>query len=76
MFAGFAFFEFFFENYFQFLKAISSLVKAAYKVAVDQGGAVDEKGTPQTFILSPVFQNMVTELIKTSDRFLNFFGVF
>uniref|UniRef100_A0A914LJG5 Importin N-terminal domain-containing protein n=1 Tax=Meloidogyne incognita TaxID=6306 RepID=A0A914LJG5_MELIC len=48
--------------------AISSLVKAAYKVAVDQGGAVDEKGTPQTFILSPVFQNMVTELIKTSDR--------
>jgi hypothetical protein len=43
-------------------------VKAAYQVAVDQGGAVDDKGTPQTFILSGVYQNMVSELIKTSDR--------
>jgi importin subunit beta-1 len=48
--------------------AISSLVKASFKVAVEQGGAVDEKGTPQTFILSSVFQNMVSELIKTSER--------
>ncbi|KAL3122426.1 hypothetical protein niasHT_001461 [Heterodera trifolii] len=49
--------------------AISSLVKAAYQVAVDSGVAsVDEKGTPQTFILSTVYPNMVQELIKTSDR--------
>uniref|UniRef100_A0A914HA48 Importin N-terminal domain-containing protein n=1 Tax=Globodera rostochiensis TaxID=31243 RepID=A0A914HA48_GLORO len=49
--------------------AISSLVKAAYQVAVDSGiGSVDEKGTPQTFILSSVYPNMVQELIKTSDR--------
>uniref|UniRef100_A0A914D9W3 Importin N-terminal domain-containing protein n=1 Tax=Acrobeloides nanus TaxID=290746 RepID=A0A914D9W3_9BILA len=46
--------------------AISSLAKAAYQVAAEQG--TDENGEPATYILSSVFQQMVDELIKTTDR--------
>ncbi|KAH7727518.1 importin subunit beta-1 [Aphelenchoides avenae] len=46
--------------------AISSLVKAAYQVAVSQG--TDDSGEPQTFILTSVFEQMVRELIATTDR--------
>ncbi|KAI1721587.1 HEAT-like repeat domain-containing protein [Ditylenchus destructor] len=46
--------------------AISSLVKAAYKVATEQG--TDGFGQPQSFILSGVYESMVSELIKTTDR--------
>jgi hypothetical protein len=46
-------------------------VKAAYQVAVDQG--TDSTNTPDTFVLTPVLQNMVLELIKTSERYQFFF---
>uniref|UniRef100_A0A915ELT2 Importin N-terminal domain-containing protein n=1 Tax=Ditylenchus dipsaci TaxID=166011 RepID=A0A915ELT2_9BILA len=46
--------------------AISSLVKASYQVALEQG--TDSFGQPHTFILSNVFENMIQELIKTTDR--------
>uniref|UniRef100_A0A914EA66 Importin subunit beta-1/Transportin-1-like TPR repeats domain-containing protein n=1 Tax=Acrobeloides nanus TaxID=290746 RepID=A0A914EA66_9BILA len=46
--------------------AISSLVKAAYQVAAEQG--TDENDEPATYILSSVFQQMVDKLIKTTDR--------
>jgi hypothetical protein len=42
-------------------------VKAAYQVAIDQG--TDSTNTPETFVLTPVLQNMVAELIKTSERY-------
>jgi len=47
--------------------AISSLVKAAYQVAVERGGT-DANGHLQTSILSGYFATMVAELIKTTDR--------
>uniref|UniRef100_A0AC34RF88 Importin N-terminal domain-containing protein n=1 Tax=Panagrolaimus sp. JU765 TaxID=591449 RepID=A0AC34RF88_9BILA len=46
--------------------ALSSLVKAAYQIARDQG--TDESGEPETYVLSPVFMDMVKKLIETTDR--------
>jgi len=46
--------------------ALSSLVKAAYQIAKDQG--TDESGEPDTYLLSPVFSEMVRRLIETTDR--------
>uniref|UniRef100_A0A1I7S7A1 Importin N-terminal domain-containing protein n=1 Tax=Bursaphelenchus xylophilus TaxID=6326 RepID=A0A1I7S7A1_BURXY len=45
---------------------ISSLVKAIYQTAVQNG--TDASGEPDTFMLSSVYQQMVQELIKTSER--------
>uniref|UniRef100_A0A914ZAG2 Importin N-terminal domain-containing protein n=1 Tax=Panagrolaimus superbus TaxID=310955 RepID=A0A914ZAG2_9BILA len=46
--------------------ALSSLVKAAYQISKDQG--TDETGEPETYVLSPVFEEMVKRLIITTDR--------
>ncbi|TKR93738.1 hypothetical protein L596_008142 [Steinernema carpocapsae] len=46
--------------------AISSLTKAAYESAALKG--TDDSGTPDTYILSGVFEGMVNELLKTTDR--------
>jgi importin subunit beta-1 len=46
--------------------ALSSLVKAAYQIAKDQG--TDESGEPESYVLSPVFEEMVKRLITTTDR--------
>ncbi|CAD5206634.1 unnamed protein product [Bursaphelenchus okinawaensis] len=45
---------------------ISSLVKAIYQTAVQNG--TDSSGEPDTFMLSSVYQQMIQELIKTSER--------
>ena len=45
---------------------MSSLVKAAYQIAKDQG--TDETGEPESYVLSPVFEEMVKRLITTTDR--------
>uniref|UniRef100_A0A1I7ZA47 Importin N-terminal domain-containing protein n=1 Tax=Steinernema glaseri TaxID=37863 RepID=A0A1I7ZA47_9BILA len=46
--------------------AISSLTKASYESACQQG--TDDSGQPETYILSGVFEGMVNELLKTTDR--------
>ncbi|KAK0425425.1 hypothetical protein QR680_009193 [Steinernema hermaphroditum] len=46
--------------------AISSLAKAAYESACQQG--TDDSGQPDTYILSSVFEGMVNALLKTTDR--------
>ncbi|EFO86467.1 hypothetical protein CRE_25994, partial [Caenorhabditis remanei] len=48
------------------LKALVSLVKACYESAVANG--TDGSGQPETFALSSVFDPMVNELIKITDR--------
>lgn len=47
-------------------------MKAAYQVALEQGDTT-ESGQPLTFILSGVFESMVNELIRTTDRFFKAF---
>lgn len=42
------------------------MIKVAYQVALEQGPT--DEGVPLTFILSGVFESMVNELIKTTDR--------
>ncbi|MFH4979402.1 hypothetical protein AB6A40_006111 [Gnathostoma spinigerum] len=46
--------------------AISSLAKAAYDMACQMG--TDDSGQPESYILSPCYEAMVSELIKTTDR--------
>lgn len=46
--------------------ALSSLVKAAYQIAKDQG--TDDSGEPESYVLSPAFQEMVTRLVRVTDR--------
>ncbi|VDM39749.1 unnamed protein product [Toxocara canis] len=46
--------------------AISSLAKAAYDMACQMG--TDYSGQPETYILSPCFEAMISELIKATDR--------
>ena len=48
------------------LQAITSLIKAAYQVAME--GGTDKTNTPETFVLSSILQDMVNELIKTAER--------
>ncbi|KAI6178497.1 Importin N-terminal domain-containing protein [Aphelenchoides besseyi] len=45
---------------------ISSLVKATYRAASDH--SADSSGEPETYILSSCFENMIQELVKTSER--------
>uniref|UniRef100_A0A158QMT1 Importin N-terminal domain-containing protein n=1 Tax=Haemonchus placei TaxID=6290 RepID=A0A158QMT1_HAEPC len=46
--------------------ALVALVKTAYDIACGQG--TDSTGQPDTYALSPCFEAMVSELIKTTDR--------
>uniref|UniRef100_A0A915AY70 Importin N-terminal domain-containing protein n=1 Tax=Parascaris univalens TaxID=6257 RepID=A0A915AY70_PARUN len=46
--------------------AISSLAKAAYDMGCQMG--TDYSGQPETYILSPCFEAMISELIKATDR--------
>ncbi|KIH60025.1 HEAT repeat protein [Ancylostoma duodenale] len=46
--------------------ALVALVKAAYDMACSQG--TDSSGQPETYALSPCFEAMISELIKTTDR--------
>uniref|UniRef100_A0A7E4VNR2 Importin N-terminal domain-containing protein n=1 Tax=Panagrellus redivivus TaxID=6233 RepID=A0A7E4VNR2_PANRE len=46
--------------------ALSSLVKAAYQNAREQG--TDDNGEPDSYVLTPVFPAMVAKLIATTDR--------
>ncbi|KAK6050004.1 HEAT repeat protein [Cooperia oncophora] len=46
--------------------ALVALVKTAYDMACGQG--TDSTGQPDTYALSPCFEAMVSELIKTTDR--------
>uniref|UniRef100_A0A1I7WNE0 Importin N-terminal domain-containing protein n=1 Tax=Heterorhabditis bacteriophora TaxID=37862 RepID=A0A1I7WNE0_HETBA len=47
--------------------ALVALVKAAYDTAVSNG--TDSTGQPDTYILSACFEAMISELIKTTDRY-------
>ncbi|KAE9420302.1 hypothetical protein Angca_004986, partial [Angiostrongylus cantonensis] len=46
--------------------ALVALVKSAYDMACGQG--TDSSGQPETYSLSPCFEPMISELIKTTDR--------
>lgn len=46
--------------------ALVALVKSTYDLACGQG--TDSTGQPETYLLSPCFEPMVSELIKTTDR--------
>ena len=47
--------------------AVASLAEAAFDAAREHG-QVDGEGNPTTYILSPVFDSIVSELLKTTDR--------
>ncbi|PAV81378.1 hypothetical protein WR25_03614 [Diploscapter pachys] len=46
--------------------AIVALVKAAYEAAREEG--TDVSGQPETYALSHVYQGMITELVRVTDR--------
>ncbi|KJH53219.1 HEAT repeat protein [Dictyocaulus viviparus] len=46
--------------------ALVALVKTTYDMACGQG--TDSTGQPETYALSPCFEPMISELIKTTDR--------
>ena len=48
------------------LQAIVALVKAAYEAAREEG--TDVSGQPETYALSHVYQGMITELVRVTDR--------
>lgn len=43
-----------------------ALVKGAYEIGKNEG--TDSTGEPDTFVLTPVFRNIIEELIKVTDR--------